>query len=142
MVKCILLFIKSLLLNRHSNPSHSKYMTRYPDQQASLQAQTSPESHNRMTRYNPLVRIKTSEQAGGRCEERRARQRFREVEQAIMQAGGVTEFGSLKNVRLIRTINGVQQMQVMDMRPALAGAPTRAFYVRDGDVIYVPQSAF
>lgn len=64
------------------------------------------------------------------------------VFQAIMESGGVTEFGSLRNVRLIRTISGVQQTQIMDLRPIVGGVPTKAFYVRDGDVIYVPQSAF
>lgn len=62
--------------------------------------------------------------------------------QAIMEAGGANEFGNLSKVRLIRTIRGVQQSQLMDLRPTLAGAPTRAFYVRDGDIIYVPQSMF
>jgi len=64
------------------------------------------------------------------------------VFQAIMEAGGATEFGNLSHVRLIRTIRGVQQSQVMDLRPTLRGQATRAFYVRDGDIIYVPQSMF
>lgn len=64
------------------------------------------------------------------------------VYQAIMESGGATEFGSLKSVRLTRTISGVERTQVMDLRPTIAGVATRAFYVRDGDVIYVPQSAF
>jgi polysaccharide export outer membrane protein len=64
------------------------------------------------------------------------------VFQAIMEAGGVNEFGSLKKVRLIRIINGRQQSQVLDLRPALRGKNTEAFYVKDGDVIYVPQAVF
>jgi protein involved in polysaccharide export with SLBB domain len=64
------------------------------------------------------------------------------VFQAIMESGGQSEFGNLSKVRLIRTINGVQHSQVMDLRPTLRGAATRAFYVRDGDIIYVPPSMF
>jgi len=64
------------------------------------------------------------------------------VFQAIMESGGASEFGNLSQVRLVRTINGVQRSQLMDLRPTLRGAATRAFYVRDGDIIYVPQSMF
>ena len=64
------------------------------------------------------------------------------VFQAIMEAGGVNEFGSLKKVRLIRIIKGRQQSQVLDLRPALTGKNIEAYYVKDGDVIYVPQAVF
>lgn len=64
------------------------------------------------------------------------------VLQAIMEAGGASPYGNLKNVRLIRTVNGVQQSQSLDLSPTLKGQATKPFYVRDGDVIYVPQSAF
>jgi polysaccharide biosynthesis/export protein len=64
------------------------------------------------------------------------------VFQAIMQAGGPTAFGNMKAVRLIRTVKGVQQSQVMDLAPVLRGQPSQPFYVRDGDVIFVPQTMF
>ena len=64
------------------------------------------------------------------------------VFQAIMESGGPSEFGNLSRVRLVRTVNGVQRGQSMDLRPTLQGAPTRPFYVRDGDIIYVPPSMF
>jgi polysaccharide biosynthesis/export protein len=64
------------------------------------------------------------------------------VFQAIMQAGGATAFGNMKAVRLIRTVKGVQQSQVLNLTPVLRGQPTTPFYVRDGDVIYVPQTMF
>ena len=64
------------------------------------------------------------------------------VFQAIMQAGGPSEFGTLKHVRLVRTVNGVQKSQVMNVHDTLIGQGTKPFYVRDGDVIYVPQSPF
>jgi polysaccharide export outer membrane protein len=64
------------------------------------------------------------------------------VLQAIMEAGGSTEYGSLKRVHLIRVANGEQQTQILDLSAALSGKTTRALYVKDGDVIYVPQSFF
>jgi polysaccharide export outer membrane protein len=64
------------------------------------------------------------------------------VLQAIMEAGGPSEFGTLKHVRLIRTVNGVQRSQVMNVHDTLLGQGTKPFYVRDGDVIYVPQTTF
>ena len=64
------------------------------------------------------------------------------VFQAIMEAGGVNEYGTLKRVHLARVVNGEQLTQVLDLRPALAGKATQALYVKDGDVIYVPQSMF
>jgi len=64
------------------------------------------------------------------------------VFQAIMEAGGVSEFGSLRNVHLVRLINGQQRTQVLDLRPVTSGQPTKPYYVRDGDVVYVPRSIF
>ena len=64
------------------------------------------------------------------------------VFQAIMEAGGPSEFGTLKHVRLVRTVNGVQKSQVMNVHETLVNQGTKPFYVRDGDVIYVPQSPF
>jgi polysaccharide export outer membrane protein len=62
--------------------------------------------------------------------------------QAIMEAGGVSEFGTLRRVHLIRIVHGEELTQVLDLRPTLAGKATNPLYVRDGDVIYVPQSMF
>jgi polysaccharide export outer membrane protein len=62
--------------------------------------------------------------------------------QAIMQAGGPSEFGNLGHVRLVRTVNGVTKSQVFDLHRMLKGAETKPFYVRDGDIIFVPQSTF
>ena len=64
------------------------------------------------------------------------------VFQAIMEAGGTTEYGSMKNVHLVRLVNGQQRTLILDLRPTLGGAATRPFYVRDGDVIYIPQTYF
>jgi len=62
--------------------------------------------------------------------------------QAIMEAGGVTEFGSLRNVHLIRLMNNQQQTQVLDLRSTMSGKTTKPYYVRDGDVIVVPRTMF
>ncbi len=62
--------------------------------------------------------------------------------QAIMQAGGPNPFGNLRSIHLIRITNGVEKTQLVDLRPTLAGETTRAFYVRNGDIIQVPQSPF
>lgn len=64
------------------------------------------------------------------------------VFQAIMEAGGVSQYGNLKKVRIVRTSNGEQKSEVMDLTGTLKGRPSQAVYVRDGDVIFVPESAF
>src|SRR5947208_14871606 len=64
------------------------------------------------------------------------------VFQAIMQAGGPNEYGNLRHVRLHGTVNAVQRAQLFDLDGMLKGEDTKPFYVRDGDVIYVPQSTF
>jgi|ERR1043166_1138053 polysaccharide export outer membrane protein len=64
------------------------------------------------------------------------------VFQAIMEAGGVNQYGNLRNIHLVRTVNGQQHTEVIDLRPALRGQSVEAHYVRDGDVIYVLQKVF
>lgn len=62
--------------------------------------------------------------------------------QVIAEAGGANEFGSLKKVRVVRLENGQQQAQTLDLRSAMKGAVTGAFYIRDGDIITIPESSF
>ncbi len=64
------------------------------------------------------------------------------VFQAIMEAGGPSTYGTLRHVRLVRTVNGVTKSQVFDLHRMLRGEETKPFYVRDGDIIYVPQTTF
>ena len=68
------------------------------------------------------------------------------VLQAIAEAGGMTMFGSLKRVRLVRLEKGQHRVHTLDLRSAIKGTielpATGPFYIRDGDVISVPQSAF
>jgi len=64
------------------------------------------------------------------------------VYQAIMEAGGVSDYGSLSNIHLTRIINGVQQTERINLRPSVHGEPTNPKYVQDGDVIYIARSLF
>lgn len=64
------------------------------------------------------------------------------VFQAIMEAGGVSEYGNLGKVNLIRTVNGEQHTQVLDLKSVMSGKTTKVDYVKDGDVIYVAQRIF
>jgi polysaccharide export outer membrane protein len=64
------------------------------------------------------------------------------VYQAIMEAGGVSDYGSLSNIHLTRIINGLQQTETINLRPSIHGQPTHPKYVQDGDVIYISRSLF
>jgi polysaccharide export outer membrane protein len=64
------------------------------------------------------------------------------VFQAIMEAGGVSDYGSLSNIHLTRIINGVQRSEILNLKPAIHGTPTKPKYVQDGDVIYISRSLF
>lgn len=64
------------------------------------------------------------------------------VFQAIMEAGGATEYGNLSKVRLVRTVNGQQKTQVLNLKPAIRKEISGVDYVKDGDVVYVPQRLF
>ena len=64
------------------------------------------------------------------------------VYQAVMQAGGVSDYGSASNIHLTRIINGEQRSETINLRPAIHGQPVRPEYVQDGDVIYIGRSLF
>ena len=64
------------------------------------------------------------------------------VYQAVMAAGGVSDYGSLSNIHLTRIINGVQRTEAINLRPNIRGKPTQPKYVQDGDVIYISRSLF
>ena len=64
------------------------------------------------------------------------------VYQAIMAAGGVSDYGSLSNIHLTRIINGVQRTERINLRPSIHGQPVNPKYVQDGDVIYIARSLF
>jgi polysaccharide export outer membrane protein len=64
------------------------------------------------------------------------------VYQAIMEAGGATDYGSLSNVHLTRIIDGEQRTETINLRPTVHGKPTKPQYVQDGDVIYISRNWF
>jgi len=64
------------------------------------------------------------------------------VYQAVMQAGGVSDYGSASNIHLTRIINGEQLSETINLRPDIHGYPVRPEYVQDGDVIYIGRSLF
>jgi polysaccharide export outer membrane protein len=64
------------------------------------------------------------------------------VYEAIMLAGGVSDYGSASSVHLTRIIDGVQRTETINLRPTIRGKPTRPKYVQDGDVIYIARSWF
>lgn len=64
------------------------------------------------------------------------------VFQAIMEAGGVSDYGSLRNIHLTRIINGEERTESFSLRPIIHGNPTQPKYVQDGDVIYISRSLF
>ncbi len=64
------------------------------------------------------------------------------VYQAIMEAGGVSDYGSASNIHLTRIINGVQRTETINLRPSIHGEPIYPTYVQDGDVIYISRSLF
>lgn len=64
------------------------------------------------------------------------------VYQAIMAAGGVSDYGSASNIHLTRIINGKQLTESISLRPAIRGRPLRPEYLQDGDVIYIARSLF
>jgi polysaccharide export outer membrane protein len=64
------------------------------------------------------------------------------VFQAIMEAGGASDYGSLRNIHLTRIINGELRTETFSLRPTIHGDPTQPKYVQDGDVIYISRSWF
>jgi polysaccharide biosynthesis/export protein len=64
------------------------------------------------------------------------------VYQAIMAAGGVSDYGSASNIHLTRIINGAQLTETINLRPSIRGRPVRPEYLEDGDVIYIARSLF
>jgi polysaccharide export outer membrane protein len=57
--------------------------------------------------------------------------------EVITEAGGLAPEANLKKIRIIRVVNGVHRSQTVNLKPALSGEPSRAFYVQPGDIIHV-----
>jgi polysaccharide biosynthesis/export protein len=60
--------------------------------------------------------------------------------EAIMEAGGFDYAkANVKSVKVIRTEGEEVKTFILDFRPALEGKPTKPFYVRPSDIIFVPE---
>jgi polysaccharide export outer membrane protein len=64
------------------------------------------------------------------------------IYQAIMEAGGASDYGSLSNIHLTRIIDGEERTETINLRPTVHGEPTLPKYVQDGDVIYISRNWF
>src|SRR5437763_3912304 len=51
------------------------------------------------------------------------------VYQAVMEAGGPSDYGSASNIHLTRIINGEQRTETINLRPTVHGQPTIPSYV-------------
>ncbi len=63
------------------------------------------------------------------------------VLEAIMEAGGFGPMANMRKVRVIRLTKGQHHTQIIDLNPTMTGLPSKAFYVRADDVIYIPERA-
>jgi polysaccharide export outer membrane protein len=59
--------------------------------------------------------------------------------EVIAEAGGLTPQANPRAIRIIRVVNGEHRSQIVDLKPALSGAPSRAFYVRANDIIQIDE---
>jgi polysaccharide export outer membrane protein len=60
--------------------------------------------------------------------------------EAVMEAGGFDyEKANLRNVRVIRSENGVSKSYTLNLKLALNGNEDKPFYLKPSDIIYVPE---
>ena len=60
--------------------------------------------------------------------------------EAVMEAGGFNyETANLKAVKIVRNENGVMQHFTVDLKAVLQGNETKSFYLKPGDIVYVPE---
>ncbi len=60
--------------------------------------------------------------------------------EAVMEAGGFNyATANLKAVRIVRNENGVMQHFTVDLKAILQGNETKSFYLKPGDIVYVPE---
>ena len=61
--------------------------------------------------------------------------------EAIIAAGGfITATAELKNVIVVRSVNGHTVARAIDLEGPLNGVETKPFYLKPRDVVYVPQT--
>jgi polysaccharide export outer membrane protein len=60
--------------------------------------------------------------------------------EAVMEAGGFNyDTANMKTVRIIRNENGVMTHFDVDLKSVLKGKDTKPFYLKPGDIIFVPE---
>ena len=60
--------------------------------------------------------------------------------EAVMEAGGFDyEKANLRNVRVIRSENGVLKSYTLNLKLALNGNEDKPFYLKPSDIVYVPE---
>ncbi len=60
--------------------------------------------------------------------------------EAVMEAGGPKyDTANLKAVKIIRNENGVMQHFIVNLKAVLAGSETKPFYLKPGDIVYLPE---
>ena len=60
--------------------------------------------------------------------------------EAIMEAGGFNyTSANLKDVRVIRNVNGVMTKYSLNLKRVLAGERSHPFYLQPSDIVYVPE---
>jgi polysaccharide export outer membrane protein len=60
--------------------------------------------------------------------------------EAVMEAGGFDyEKANLRNVRVIRSENGVSKSYTLNLKLALNGNEDKPFYLKPSDIVYVPE---
>jgi len=60
--------------------------------------------------------------------------------EAVMEAGGFNyDAANMTDVRIVRQENGVMKHFVIDLKAVLKGKATKPFYLKPGDIIYVPE---
>jgi polysaccharide export outer membrane protein len=60
--------------------------------------------------------------------------------EAVMEAGGFNyDTANMKAVRIIRNNNGVMEHTLLNLKAVLQGEDTKSFYLKPGDILYVPE---
>ena len=60
--------------------------------------------------------------------------------EAVMEAGGfIYGTADMKRVRVNRSVDGVRKSFIINLKDVLTGKPTKPFYLKPNDIIYVPE---
>jgi protein involved in polysaccharide export with SLBB domain len=62
--------------------------------------------------------------------------------EAINQAGGLAEFGSLKGIRVVRDSPNGSEVMTVDLTAVMDGDRSKDVDLQDGDIVVVPRRWF